>query len=271
MSDNRELGFSEAEYGQLRKELTVIKKERRLTFGLLEEGSGVSEPTIKRFLKGGRSPQPQTFSRLKRYVESLRPLIDETRELDTDLYHYLKRRMNIDADYQRRQVQRFRGTYICYRLSVFSKEIVATYFKVWDQEDDHIPRFTHIESVSDEKNLFGDAPRRILRHSGFLLAKERRLYFLSAASGNFRQLIGLASSNLDVKDFAGVMVSVDAKERSPFAARILARYSGPNHEIGQISSKLGLFKLNDAKFATMLPSLRNDPTEDGVLLAPDMG
>lgn len=271
MNDVSELGFSEAEYGRLRKELSTIKEERRLTFGHMEDGSGVSEPTIKRFLKGRHLPKPQTFQRLKRYIESLRPMVDEARELDTDLYHYLRRRMNIDAEYQRRQLQRFRGAYICYRLSVYSKEIVATYFKVWDQNDDKIPRFTHIESVPDEKNLFGDAPRRILRHSGFLLARDRRLYFLSAASGNLRQLIGLASSNSDVKDFAGVMVSVDAKERLPFAARVLARYSGLNHEIGQLDSKLGLFKLDDARFETMLQSLRNEPTEDGVLLAPDIG
>ena len=264
MKPLRELGFSMEERAKILQEFCCLKEAYNIRIKDLAKETKLSKRTIVRILKGVKNLRLDTIKILKEFIEKYNNNIPSFPSFDDGLHALIMQQMKIGTIANSRKSEKYSGVYKCYRMTVYSEEVVVTGLRIW-VDSDSVPRFTHVEKVPDETNVFGDSPDRMLQHEGYVFFKERRAHFISVGGSNVRSLIAVGSSNEGSFHLSGILLSVDAIRKIPFAAKVLIRRVSKDLDVEAITSDLGVLPPSDAEVKDIVSYLNNSCPDHGVL------
>lgn len=228
---------------------------------------GVGRNTIIGVLGARQDSGKRKLGALAKLALRLQKIEESKFQLDMGFYRAIRERLHIPEEQQRKLLQRYRGSFLCYRMSATSNEVWVTFLRIWDQNNDSVPRFEEIAHSPAETSPWGSLHERTFDHSGFVYARANRIYFLSASSGNFRELIAIPSSTSSVRNLIELYLTVDATpSAATFASRVALRYQG-EVPFERVRSSCGGYKLDDPEVREFLPFIENSVQKAPVLRA----
>lgn len=216
---------------------------------------GVARSVISKFING-KSVRSYNLQLLRDYVNS-----DRAGERNTAFYgrdHYAAIAAGMGAQTNNKEfIQRYSGIYLVLRTHVPSNLPLVSRLHIFGDPDNYTVRFRHEHAFKDELDVFppdlprpqtddeteGDAYKIV--YKGFVFHTSDRAFLLSAdrGTGQIKEMIlRLPASHFPAKmarskTFLGLILTVSAEQRQPFAARVLVRQVVPdlftNEELDQ--------------------------------------
>jgi transcriptional regulator with XRE-family HTH domain len=231
---------------QERAKAILAKMEKMISQGWqqaeIARRSRAGQKTIGRFLNGGGSyvPRLATMTRLETFFAELEKE-GEVGFQDAQLYHAIAGGMNASLD-NKAFIRAFTGDYVVIRAQFPSQLPLISTLRIYGDDDGVVVRYEHEHISIDAPSMLTDEAEAgttpVLRYSGFVFNAQGLAFFLStsAPTAHVKQMIvSLPAINLangtehampGLKKGAmpamnGLVLSVSASERVPFAARVL--------------------------------------------------
>lgn len=260
------LCYSETDRKKVLSRFKSLKDEFRFSVDEVCQKTGLSIRTINRLLSATSesTPRNSTLKQISDFIANTEEQPSTFGIGDSHFTNYIAKLMNVDSRNIQRISNEIKGSYQCLRLTIHSNEILSTYLHI-KEEGKKAPKFHHIGCVPDEIHLFNNTKNRTLEHKGEILSEGRRLYFPSVGGGNFRLLIAIRARNKQVKDMTGLLLSIDAINHQPFAARIILKYLGEADCFQDNTGKFGVFSKDNQEFDDVIKFLENCTEPSGVL------
>jgi transcriptional regulator with XRE-family HTH domain len=211
---------------RLRTGIAAIRDEHRLPLDAIAEQSGVTRKTLARFLDARRegAPREYTLTQLEKFVEGTER---KTGFVGKDTYLAIADGMGAELD-NADFLSAFGGEYRVLRAHVPSKRPLISTLTIFGDTDQRVIRYKQVHVVSDALSLFATERKSTeIVYEGFVFNCHRRAFLMSTSrnTGHVKEIILSmpATGKLSETSIRGLLLTVSADERQPFAARLLVQ------------------------------------------------
>lgn len=221
---------------KLRAALVAIRAERSWTLDKLSDQTGIGPKALRRLLsqKGEVTNRESTVLKLENYVAEAQY---ERGFVARDMYVAIAEGMGASLD-NKAFIETYGGEYRVIRAHVPSRKPLVSVLRIEGDEDNTVVRYIHSHAVSDILSLFEEKTdyqktRKkmfkppVLTYHGFVFNCAPRAFLLSTSlsTGHVKEMVLSLPTPTLVQEasFAGLVLTVSADEREPFAARVLVQ------------------------------------------------
>lgn len=247
------------EVQQLIERFGAYCRQHSMSAETVAEQVGISKANVQALLAGKTErPRTATIDRVRNFMARVSaPEISHAH-----LFRVLAGRMRVSLDHVDSTLDIYAGNYRAFRFTPTNRSVIVSPLTIRPLSDeDPLPFFFETLELRDDLE-FGDLSRHHFDHCGPVFYREGRLYLLSVAAGNIREMIFTAPLSKEFSAMRGLILTVSAA-REPYATRVLLKKIFP----GDRDAVTGCFAPHDDAVADFVRYIANAlPSENDPLM-----